>query len=165
VVERRDLRSDPILTRFALDTNILAYSEGLIVTPADVKKVARSQTVIARIARSGRPCIAVQSLAELHFLLVRKARIAADDAAARAIRLAAIAELAPTDEKLFNAALELSVDHKLRIFDAIILAAAAAARCDILLSEDFQPGFTWRGTTIANPFDDATARRLAIGPD
>jgi predicted nucleic acid-binding protein len=165
LVEGRDLRSEPVLTRFALDTNILAYSEGLVVAPADVKKVARSQTAIARIARTGRPCIAVQSLAELHFLLVRKARIAADDAAARVIRLAAIAELAATDEQLFDAALGLCVDHKLRIVDAIILAAAAAARCDILLTEDFQPGFAWHGTTIANPFDDATARRLEIGPD
>ena len=165
MVKGRDLRSEPVLTRFALDTNILAYSEGLIAGPDDVKKVARSQTVIARISRAGRPCIAVQSLAELHFLLVRKARIAADDAAARVIRLAAIAELAPTDEKLFDTALELCVDHKLRIFDAIILAAAAAVLCDILLSEDFQPGFTWHGVTIANPFDNVTARRLEIGPD
>ena len=38
---------------------------------------------------------------------------------------------------------------------APMLAAAAQSGCRILLSEDMQHGFTWRGMTIRNPFHDA----------
>jgi hypothetical protein len=34
----------------------------------------------------------------------------------------------------------------------MILSAAADARCRLLLSEDLQEGFTWRGVTVVNPF-------------
>ena len=51
-----------------------------------------------------------------------------------------------------QAALDLHVDHQLRIWDALVLAVAAEHRCRILLSEDLQHGFTWRGVTVVNPF-------------
>jgi len=35
--------------------------------------------------------------------------------------------------------------------DAIILAAAADSGCRLLLSEDLQDGFSWRGVTVTNP--------------
>lgn len=52
----------------------------------------------------------------------------------------------------FASALDLVVDHKLPMWDALILAVAAENRCRVLLSEDFQDGFTWRGVTVINPF-------------
>jgi predicted nucleic acid-binding protein len=33
-----------------------------------------------------------------------------------------------------------------------VLAASAEAGCRLLLSEDLQEGFTWRGVTVTNPF-------------
>lgn len=33
-----------------------------------------------------------------------------------------------------------------------MLSAAADARCRLLLSEDLQEGFTWRGVTVTNQF-------------
>ena len=38
------------------------------------------------------------------------------------------------------------------IWDAVMLSAAAEAGCRLLLSEDFQEGFTWRGVSVTNPF-------------
>jgi len=38
------------------------------------------------------------------------------------------------------------------VWDALILSVAAENRCRLLLSEDLQDGFTWRGVTVANPF-------------
>jgi predicted nucleic acid-binding protein len=38
------------------------------------------------------------------------------------------------------------------MWDALVMAVAAENRCRIVLSEDLQHGFTWRGTTIVNPF-------------
>ncbi len=49
-------------------------------------------------------------------------------------------------------AVELAGAHQLAIWDAVVLAAAAQASCDILLTEDLQDGFHWRGVTVVNPF-------------
>jgi len=32
------------------------------------------------------------------------------------------------------------------------MSVAAEHRCRLLLSEDFQNGFTWQGVTVINPF-------------
>lgn len=51
-----------------------------------------------------------------------------------------------------ESAIDLTADHGLRIWDALILSVAAEQKCRLLLSEDFQNGFTWRGVTVVNPF-------------
>jgi predicted nucleic acid-binding protein len=64
--------------------------------------------------------------------------------------------LIETSPAILLAAADLAVHHVLSIWDVVILSAAAAAGCRLLLSEDMQDGFTWSGVTIANPF--ATVR-------
>ncbi|MDV3256212.1 MAG: hypothetical protein LOX97_00170, partial [Sphingomonas sp.] len=59
------------------------------------------------------------------------------------------------------AAADLSVDHKLQFWDALIVSAAADAGCAMLLSEDMQHGFVTRGLTIVNPLTDAPHPKLA----
>jgi len=46
----------------------------------------------------------------------------------------------------------LHADHQMQIWDGLVLAVAAEHRCRILLSEDLQHGFTWRGVSVVNPF-------------
>src|SRR5437660_738942 len=60
--------------------------------------------------------------------------------------------LIETSASIMLAATDLAIDHRLGIWDAVILAAAAAAGCRLLLSEDLQDGFTWNGVTVTNPF-------------
>jgi len=48
--------------------------------------------------------------------------------------------------------MDLAAEHGLSIWDSVILAASAEAGCRLLLSEDLQDGFTWRGVTVTNPF-------------
>lgn len=50
------------------------------------------------------------------------------------------------------AAADLATDHQFSIWNAVILSAAAEAGCRLLLSEDLQGGFTWKGVTVTNPF-------------
>ena len=54
-----------------------------------------------------------------------------------------------------------------RMWDALVMAAAADNRCRIVLSEDLQHGFTWRGVTIVNPFLPEESPLLAaiLAPD
>ena len=49
-------------------------------------------------------------------------------------------------------ATDLASQHRLGIWDSVILATAADAGCRLLLSGDMQDGFTWAGVTVANPY-------------
>jgi predicted nucleic acid-binding protein len=48
--------------------------------------------------------------------------------------------------------MSLARDHALSFYDALIVAAAIEAGCDILYSEDMQHGRTIGGLAIINPF-------------
>jgi predicted nucleic acid-binding protein len=52
------------------------------------------------------------------------------------------------------AAVDLAAEHRISIWDAVILGCAAEASCRVLFSEDMQHGFIWRGLTVINPFSE-----------
>lgn len=133
--------------RIALDTNILAYAEGV--------NGAERQAVAARIIRdlaADEIIIPAQALAELFTLLVRKARRPTQDARMAVMQWHDASLTADTSSGVLLDAIELAASHKLALWDAIMVAAAASSGCRWLLSEDMQDGFTWRGVTIRNPF-------------
>jgi predicted nucleic acid-binding protein len=146
--------------RLAFDTNLMAYAEGLEGAAADAPKRALALRLVAA-AHAETIVLPRQALAELHAVLVRKGGFAPAEAARRVRRWAERAELIDTDAPVFDAALTLAADHALQIFDALILAAAVQARCDLLRSEDLQDGFAWRGVGVTNPFGPTPDPRLA----
>jgi predicted nucleic acid-binding protein len=70
--------------------------------------------------------------------------------------LAGIAELTgparPLTADIHTHALELARDSTLSFYDALVIAAAADARCRVLLTEDPQHGRQFGGVTVENPF-------------
>jgi predicted nucleic acid-binding protein len=132
----------------AIDTNILVYAEA--VGGGLLQSTAR-RVIEAALDRG--VVLPVQVLAETFRVLVGKTRLPATEARERVdrYRRSAVA-IAPTDEETLLSALDLATAHRLQIFDAIILAASAEAGCHLLLSEDMQDGFVWRGVTVVNPF-------------
>lgn len=133
--------------RLALDTNILAYAEG--VNGATRKKTALD--IIARLPTES-IFLPVQVLGELFHVLVRKAGRPPDRARAAILTWQDAFSLIETSPAILIAATDLSARHGLGIWDAVIFAAAATAGCRLLLSEDLHSGFTWHGVTVANPF-------------
>ena len=133
--------------RLALDTNVLAYAEGV----NDAERRAQALDIIGRLPQSS-VFVPVQSLGELFHVLVRKAGRSAAAAREAVLGWRDAFELIETSPTVLLAALDLAADHQLAIWDAIILAAAAEAGCRLLLSEDLQDGFTWRGVSVTNPF-------------
>lgn len=88
-------------------------------------------------------------LGELFNVLLRSG-IERPDARLLVRRYAGEFEVAAIDQACFEQAFDLAVDHRLQIWDALIMTASARAGCDLLLSEDMQDGFTVLGITIVN---------------
>jgi predicted nucleic acid-binding protein len=131
----------------ALDTNILAYAEGVNGAErreqaAQILKDFSVETIV----------VPVQALGELFTLLVRKARRPVADARAAVLSWYDAFPVADTSSAVLLDAMELAASHQFALWDAIMVAAAATSGCRWLLSEDMQDGFTWRGVTIRNPF-------------
>lgn len=133
--------------RIALDTNILAYAEGV---NEEHEKLAALDVLNASDPHD--VLIPAQALAELFSVLIRKLRLPAEEARLRVLRWSELYPVISTDLATLQAAMMLTSAHKLRSWDAIVFASATEAGCDLLLSEDMQHGFTWRGVTVHNPF-------------
>jgi len=132
--------------RVAFDTNILAYAEG--VNDRSRHDIAKSlvQTIRDEVI------IPVQALGELFTVLTRKAKWPAEAARASVLSWRDAFEVAPTTADVLLEAMELVASHEFSFWDAVMVSAAAQAGCRILISEDMQSGFTWRGLTLRNPF-------------
>jgi predicted nucleic acid-binding protein len=142
--------------RIALDSNILVYAEG-------VNGVARKEAALAvtRKLPEASTLVPVQALGELFRVLVKKDRRSPAQARAAILGWQDTFPQIETSLSVLAAALNLAADHNLSIWDAVILSAAAAAGCRLLLSEDMQEGFTWNGVTVANPFAAKRNKLLA----
>jgi len=137
--------------RIAVDTNILVYAERLERAAADATKIERTGRMIARIDPSTL-IVPAQVLGELYNVLTRRGAVAPRAARQAVEEWAELGQVVATNADLVNAATDLAARHRLVIWDAVVLAAAAEARCDLLLSEDMQHGFVWRGVEVVNPF-------------
>jgi len=133
--------------RVALDTNVLAYAEG--VNGPSMKTLALE--LVAGLPQ-GSIVLPVQGLGELFQVLVRKAGRSRASARSAILSWRDAFSLFETSAATMLAAADLAFTHQLGIWDAVILSAAAEADCTLLLSEDMQDGFIWQGVTIANPF-------------
>jgi len=154
--------------RVALDTNVLVYAEGILSAPGDEPKIDTGRALLRGMLRGGaRPVTPAQVLAELHRVLTRKGGLDRADAETRVRRVGAASEVVGTTPSAWDAALRLATDHRLHIFDAVILAVAVEAGADLLLSEDLRDGFSWRGLVVRNPFDPTptpdVARLITMG--
>ena len=133
--------------RVALDTCILAYAEGV----GDAARCKMARILIEQLPVES-VLLPAQTLGELYRVLTGKTKRKAAPARNAILGWADSFEVADSTWAAFQSALDLVTDHDLQIWDALILSVAAENRCRILLSEDLQNGFTWRGVTVLNPF-------------
>jgi predicted nucleic acid-binding protein len=133
--------------KVALDSNILAYAEG--VNGGEKKKLALD--LLQRLPHSA-VVVPVQVLGELFHVLVRKAGRSPAKARSAILGWQDAFPTIETGVSVLLSATDLATDHQLSIWDAVILSASAEAGCRLLISEDMQDGFTWKGVTVSNPF-------------
>lgn len=130
----------------AVDTNVLAYAEGI---NGEARQVA-ARAVLRRLPETA--IVPLQALGELYNVLTRRAGWGADRARAAILAWRDSWALAPTSEPAMLSAIDLAADHRLTIWDSVMISVASENDCRLLLSEDLQDGFTWGGVTVANPF-------------
>ena len=134
--------------RVALDTNVLAYAEGV----GDERRCRQARDLVERLPVGG-TLLPVQVLGELYRVLTVKQGLEPGVARDAILSWADSFPVADSPWPAFQSAFELAADHGLQIWDALIMAVAAQNQCRLLVTEDMQPGFTWQGVTVANPFD------------
>ena len=113
----------------------------------------RTERPIARALFAGGGKISVQVLNEFSVVSGRKQqRDWGEIAEAISDMLAVVDQPLALTLDLHRAARTLAEDNRLSFYDALIVAAALEAGCDILYTEDMQHGRTIGGLAIVNPF-------------
>jgi predicted nucleic acid-binding protein len=136
--------------RAFFDTNVLVYIVG--------QKDERTAKAEALVANGG--IVSVQVLNELASVSHRKLGMSWEEIGGA---LAAIRDLCPSPIPLtldtHEAGLRIAAKYGFPFYDALIAAAALAAQCTTLYSEDFQDGQLLEGRlTVRNPFVRETGR-------
>ena len=125
-----------------LDTNVLVYAQG-----------EGPKAEIARRAILDGGTISVQVLNECASVLRRKFHLEWDAIEAVVEDVCtALGAVRPLDVSTHTEALDLARTHGINFYDALILASALEAGCEVLLTEDLQAGRRIAGLTIVNPF-------------
>ena len=126
-----------------IDTNVIIYS----FATADRRSEA------ARAVVGGRGVISVQVLNEFVNVSRRKGAVSWNDLNQRVGYLKTVlAPILPITEAMHDSAREIAERYRIAFYDALVIAAAVAARCGVLYTEDLQHGAVIEGVTVRNPF-------------
>ena len=132
--------------RVFLDTNILVYAQD----GSAGEKQRRCREVVAALAESGDGVISTQVLQEFFVAVTRKLGVS-PLAAKGVIKTFDVFEIVQVSPALIQEAVDCSVLNQLSFWDSLILAAASAAGCATVFSEDLSAGQQVLGVKIQNP--------------
>ena len=125
------------------DTNVLLY-----LLSGDFTRADRAE---AALATGG--VLSVQVLNEFASVAMRKIHMPLDEIREVLATVRTLCKIVPITEATHDKGLEIADRYGLSIYDAMIVASALIADCEILLSEDIQEGQVFDGALkIQNPF-------------
>ncbi|HET8552768.1 MAG TPA: PIN domain-containing protein [Gammaproteobacteria bacterium] len=133
-----------------LDSNIFIYA----FDKTAVQKREFARGLIRQVLQDGTGIISYQVVQEVLNVLTRKLAVsmsAGDAARYLASTLEPLWKVQPSDA-LFQSGLSIRARYQYGFYDSLIIAAALAAGCDRLYSEDLQNGQQIDGLVIENPF-------------
>jgi predicted nucleic acid-binding protein len=135
-----------------VDTNVLVY----VRDASDPEKQGTAAAWIEHLWTSAGGRLSVQVLQEYYVTTTRKLDpgLPAEEARQDVRDLAAWRPIR-IDEEIVEAAWRLEDRYQLTFWDSLIVAAAQAASCEVLLTEDLQHGLEIDGLLIADPFQTA----------
>jgi predicted nucleic acid-binding protein len=133
--------------RTFVDTNVLVYS-------VDRHARAKQKRALALLLELGASLvISTQVMQEFYVTATRKlprplSPAEADDHIERLART----DVVVVDVPLIRMAISLSREHRLALWDALIVESARARGCSRLLTEDLQDGHRFGSLRVENPF-------------
>lgn len=132
-----------------VDTNVLLYARD----DGHPEQQGLAAAWLDHLWESSTGRLSTQVLNEYYVNASRKLRRPITAEAARA-DVADLASWQPVgiDEDLIAAAWEIEDRYGFHFLDALVVAAAQAAGCDTLLTEDLQDGQDLDGVVVVNPF-------------
>lgn len=136
-------------SRDFFDANVLVYA----YDPRNPVKRQRALDLLDNALANDTGVLSAQVLAEFFNTVTRKlpAPLSVADAEQALARFAAM-PVVPLDLALVQQAVSVCQRYQISYWDAQIIAAAASAGCARIISEDLNPGQSYAGVVIANPF-------------
>ena len=132
-----------------VDTNVLVFARDA----GERNKQPQAQAWLEELWRTRTGRLSLQVLSEFYVTVTRKLDPGLPPDEARAdIRAFHAWRPVSADEQMIEAAWSLEDRYSLSFWDALILAAARAAGCDRVLSEDLSEGESYDGVVVVNPF-------------
>ena len=136
--------------RFFVDTNVLVY----VYDSGHAAKQTVAAEWLMRLWRERSGRTSTQVLNELYVTLTRKlARGLRADEAWDIVQSLMAWEPQPIDRDLLLRGREIERRYRIGWWDSLIVSAAQLQDCNVLLTEDLQPGMTFGPVTVLNPFN------------
>ena len=135
-----------------VDTNVLVY----LHTDSDPAKQERADAWVDFLIRRRAGRLSTQVLQELYAVLTRKVRPPLEQELARSI-VRDLGSWKPLslEPAVLERAWNLENRYSLSWWDSLIVAAAQASRCCVLLTEDLQNGQKFGSLRVVDPFSGA----------
>jgi predicted nucleic acid-binding protein len=136
--------------RSFIDTNILVYA----LEPQPSPKKARAKTIMESALNARDGVISFQIVQEFLSVALRKFRPPMTMAEAQSYLERVLMPLCAVfpGAELYYEALSITDETGWSFYDSLMVSAALAARCNVILTEDLQHGRRIRGAEIRNPF-------------
>lgn len=136
--------------RVFVDTNILVYA--IEITGPDLAKSTAARALFDNLDA----CISTQVLGEFYSAVTRARRQSplTHDEATAWVQFWKRLDVQTLTVAHVDLALEITRIHRVKYYDALILATARFAGCKIVYSEDLNPGQDYGGVRVKNPFHD-----------
>lgn len=128
------------------DTNILVYAHDA----AEPQKRKTARKLLAAHLADQTAVLSTQVLQE-YFVAATRMGLPAE-LAQRQVATYAQADVVQVSSELILAAIDLHRLQRISFWDALILRAARAGGCGLLVSEDLQHGQSYEGVRVENPF-------------
>ena len=140
--------SEPKLLQF-VDTNVLIYAHDVSAG----QKQDRARQLLRALWQSGEGCLSIQVLQEFYVNVTKKvARPLPAEVAAQIIADLSVWKVhCPTAEDVLDA-IRLHERYQISFWDAMVVASAVQLGCQVLWSEDLNPGQVYDQMKVQSPF-------------
>lgn len=120
-------------TRFAVDSNVIAY-----LFSSDATRADRAEALVVQV--NPKAVISTQVMNEVTLVMSRKMRLSWPEINALLDDVEEFCEVVPLTLEVHKEARRIAEHYGFRFYDSCILAFALLENCEVLYSEDMQHG-------------------------